>query len=240
MERVRRPDPLPGVYRSLCLTWKLNSGSACVIARYGGRIPFVKAMTSPNVPDRPMRADARRNRERIVQAARELFAECGPEAQMDDLATRAGVGVGTVYRHFPTKEAVMGELLRQRFADFAETARAALDEEGDSFEIFAGVLRSNAEAMADDAATQRALANGGLDPQTCARDEFEELMRDVRALIARAHAEGTLRPDFDAEDIPTMMCGVCATMAHYASFDWRRHLEMLLDGLRTQAPVAAL
>lgn len=186
-----------------------------------------------------MRADARRNRERIVQAARELFAECGPEAQMDDLAARAGVGVGTVYRHFPTKDAVMGELLRQRFAGFVETVRAALDEEGDPFEIFADVLRANAEAMADDAATQRALASGDLLPRSHAQQEFEELMRLSRELIVRAHQAGTLRPDFDVEDIPTMMCGVCATMAHHASFDWRRHLEMLLDGLRARSPVAA-
>jgi AcrR family transcriptional regulator len=187
-----------------------------------------------------MRADARRNRERIVDAARALFAECGPEAQMDDLAARAGVGVGTVYRHFPTKEAVMGELLRQRFAGFAETARAALeDRDGEPFEVFAGVLRRNAEDMADDAATQRAIAMGGVDPASHAAVEFEELMRHASALIDRAHEAGTLRADFNAEDLPTMMCGVCATMAHYASFDWRRHLEMLLDGLRTRPPVAA-
>src|SRR5215469_2337222 len=65
--------------------------------------------------ERPMRADARRNRERILQAARELFASDRPDVQVDDVARRAGVGVGTVYRHFPDKEALMGELVRERF-----------------------------------------------------------------------------------------------------------------------------
>src|SRR3954470_13425971 len=121
---------------------------------------------TPTEPDRPLRADARRNRERIIQAARELFAEIGPDAQMDDLAARAGVGVGTVYRHFPTKEAVMGELLRQKLALFAAHAREALDDGGEPFEVFADLLRRNAEAMANDLATQRALASavGTLSP----------------------------------------------------------------------------
>ena len=64
---------------------------------------------------KPLRADARRNRERVLDAARELFAECGHETQMDDVARRAQVGVGTVYRHFPTKTALIGELLATKF-----------------------------------------------------------------------------------------------------------------------------
>jgi len=73
--------------------------------------------------ERPLRADARRNRECILQAAREVFAKSGIDAQMDDVASRAGVGVGTVYRHFPTKEALMAELVRQKFRVFAAAAR---------------------------------------------------------------------------------------------------------------------
>ena len=76
-----------------------------------------------------MRADARRNRERILQAARELFASDQPDVQMDDIARRAGVGVGTVYRHFPDKEALMGELVRERFGLFNENLRTALADE---------------------------------------------------------------------------------------------------------------
>ena len=72
-----------------------------------------------------MRADARRNRARILEAARELFASEDPDVQIDDVARRAGVGVGTVYRHFPDKEALMGELVRERFALFNERLAAA-------------------------------------------------------------------------------------------------------------------
>ena len=77
---------------------------------------------------RPMRADARRNRESILAAARELFASSSPEVQIDDVARLAGVGVGTVYRHFPDKHALMGELVRERFALFNERLRRAVAE----------------------------------------------------------------------------------------------------------------
>ena len=83
-------------------------------------------MASTNTETKPMRADARRNRERILEAARELLAAGPPEVQMDDLARRAGVGVGTVYRHFPDKEALMGELVRERFELFNARLRVAV------------------------------------------------------------------------------------------------------------------
>ena len=80
--------------------------------------------------DRPLRADARRNHERILESARVVFAEAGPDAQIDDVARHAGVGVGTVYRHFPTKEALLAELVRQKFRLFADRAREALEHDG--------------------------------------------------------------------------------------------------------------
>ena len=98
--------------------------------------------------ERPLRADARRNRERILQSAREVFAECGTDAQIDDIAQRAGVGVGTVYRHFPTKEALMAELVRQKFRRFAAGARDALQRDGEPFAVFADLLRRNADELA--------------------------------------------------------------------------------------------
>src|SRR5712671_344928 len=113
-------------------------------------------------PERPMRADARRNRARILQAARELFASDRPDVQIDDVARRAGVGVGTVYRHFPDKEALMGELVRERFTLFNERLREAIDDlEADPFEALAAALRANAAATASDAATRRSFMTGG-------------------------------------------------------------------------------
>src|SRR5512132_3777585 len=94
-------------------------------------------MTSAPVPSipgavplaRPLRADARRNRERILKAAGAVFADRGIDAQMDDVARRAKVGVGTVYRHFPTKEALLEALVRNRFAEIAAIAEDALRHE---------------------------------------------------------------------------------------------------------------
>ena len=79
------------------------------------------------VADRPLRADARRNRERVIAAARAVFAEHGRDAQMDDVARRAGVGVGTVYRHFPTKEALLVALALDAFERVVAEARRALE-----------------------------------------------------------------------------------------------------------------
>jgi len=186
-------------------------------------------MTIEPITDRPQRADARRNRERILAAAREAFAAHGADAQMDDVARRAGVGVGTVYRHFPTKEALMGELIAQRFGTFVENAREALAI-ADPWEAFAGLLLRNAELMARDVAVQQALmgwhASWELaEPNRCALDEIGAV------LIARGIKAGVLRSDLSVQDIGMLMCGVSSTMS-IERFDWRRHLEIVLDGLR--------
>src|ERR1041384_5426357 len=94
--------------------------------------------------DRPLRADARRNREKVLQAARSVFSEHGRDAQMDDVARRAGVGVGTVYRHFPTKEALIEALMVAAFQTIADEAHRALDIE-DPWEAFTSVLWRGAE-----------------------------------------------------------------------------------------------
>lgn len=181
--------------------------------------------------DRPMRADARRNRERVLVAARAVFAETGAEAQMDDVAREAGVGVGTVYRHFPTKEALMGELVRQKFALFVAEARAALAIEADPFAVIADLLRSNAEHMALDAATRYAMG-AGMEVWDAAAAEHDELNRIFTVLIARAQRAGAVRADLTVADIPMIMCGVSSSMSR--DFDWRRHLELVLDGIKAR------
>lgn len=185
--------------------------------------------------ERPLRADARRNRERILEGARLVFAESGTEAQMDDVARRAGVGVGTVYRHFPTKEALIVELVRQKFRLFAATAREALEREGEPFDVFAQVLRLNAQALARDAAIQHVLAGAGEQIWAQAQTERQELSALSDELIARAQRAGAMRPDVSATDISMLMCGLCATMAHKGpGFDWRRHLELGIEMLRAR------
>ena len=100
---------------------------------------------------RPLRADARRNRERILKAARAVFAEQGMNSQIDDVAKRAKVGVGTVYRHFPTKEALLDALVREHFEEIAGFAREALERE-DAWEGFCELMWRAAEHNAADVA----------------------------------------------------------------------------------------
>jgi AcrR family transcriptional regulator len=192
-------------------------------------------MESAALQQRPLRADARRNRESILAAAKVAFAEAGVHAQMEDVARRAGVGVGTVYRHFPTKEALMGELLAEKFRMLLATARDALDIE-DPWQAFAGTLRRNAELSAADAAVQDAIMRAGVD-WSYAEEARSELLATFAVTVRRAQAAGVVRPDFSVEDVPMLMCGVCSTMARAGErhdWDWRRHLEVLLDGIRAR------
>jgi AcrR family transcriptional regulator len=190
-------------------------------------------MASPEIDTRPVRADKARNRERVLQAAREAFGVHGIDTAMDDVAARAGVGVGTVYRHFPTKEALMGELVRQKFELITANAREGLAQEGEPFEVFAGVLRRSCEETAKDAAAQHALMGAGDEVWEHAEATRAELHVVIQELIVRAQAAGTMRQDFGADDMPMLMCGVSASMAH-GGWEWARHLEIVLDGLRAR------
>ena len=182
---------------------------------------------------RQLRADARRNRERILESAKAVFAECGADAQMDDVAARAGVGVGTVYRHFPTKEALMVELLRQKFRLFSDRALEALESDEEPFEALVGLMRRNAETAARDAATQLAIAGAGEQIAMQAEAERDELLARTEELLARARRAGTIRPDIQASDIGMLMCGVCSAMSvTVPGFDWQRHLDLVVDTLR--------
>jgi AcrR family transcriptional regulator len=186
---------------------------------------------TPTAAERKLRSDARRNRERILDAARAVFSAQGVDAQMDEIARRAGVGVGTVYRHFPTKEALLGELVAQKFRRLTDNARAAMEAE-DPWEGFAGMLRANAELAARDAALQNALMHAGAIRQHAG--EERRTLEDLAArIVRRAQEAGELRPDFTIDDIPMLMCGVSSTMREH--FDWRRHLELVLDGLRVRS-----
>lgn len=187
------------------------------------------------VTERPLRADARRNRERILESARAVFAKYGADAQIDDVARQAGVGVGTVYRHFPTKEALLAELLREKFRLFTARAREALAGDGEPFAVVEALLRRNAETAASDAAVQHALAGAGEHIWMQAQAEQQELLAITGDLIARARDVGTIRHDVDANDIAMLMCGLCSTMAGgRPGFDWRRHLDLVIEMLRAR------
>jgi len=182
---------------------------------------------------RPLRADARRNRERILAAAQAEFVLNGGDAQMDAIAARAGVGVGTVYRHFPTKEALVAQLVRARFEGFVASARTALEVE-DPWEAFASLMHAIAAACAKDAGTQHAFLPG--DPGLGRRMATETgLVGLSQQIIDRGQAAGVIRPDFSAQDVGMVMCGLASSMTHGDSaWDWRRHLAFVLDGLRAR------
>jgi AcrR family transcriptional regulator len=190
--------------------------------------------------ERPLRADARRNREKVLEAARTVFSEQGRDAQMDDVARRAGVGMGTVYRHFPTKEALIEALMAEAFREIADAAQAALAIE-DPWEAFSSVLWRGAETMAADRALSEVFASIP-GPMEAARPTIEGLTQAVDTLIRRAQEAGRLRPDLIVDDIPMLMCGIgsATKKEHRCDAAWRRHLAIVLDGLRAPCSGAKL
>lgn len=183
-----------------------------------------------------MRADALRNRQRILDAAREAFTEHGEEAQMDDIARRAGVGVGTLYRHFTTKDVLVGELIRLKLSEFAARVRRKFEEESDPWEALEGALREQVDVMASDAAHQAMPFAATPDAMRIAAPAVAELRAAWDPVIARAKEAGVLCEDFSADDIRTMMCGLGSMMAADArgalSYDWRRQLDLFLAGVQ--------
>jgi AcrR family transcriptional regulator len=180
---------------------------------------------------RTLRADARRNRERIMASGRELFAREGPNAQMDEIAAHAGVGIGTVYRHFPTKEALLTAMVRERFQEFVGIAERG-EEIVDPLQALESVIHASSEAVEGDAGFQLAMMGAneleweGIDDQKAALAEV------VTRIIGRAVAAGVVREDFTFDDFTMLMCGVTSTMYYEpGSGNWRRHVELLLHGM---------
>jgi len=180
--------------------------------------------------DRPLRADARRNRERVLEGAREVFAEHGRDAQMDDVARAAGVGVGTVYRHFPTKEALISALAVSLFERVLASAQAALEIE-DPWEAFTSALWAGVEVLASDRAFTEIIGQAEMPFDTCLVSDMNNAYIE---LMDRAKASGDLRPDIVIDDIPMFTCGIgMATIKpHQCQAAWRRHLTVVIDGLR--------
>lgn len=184
---------------------------------------------------RPERADARRNRERVLTSAQRIFARDGVDAQIDDVARDAGVSVGTIYRNFVTKDGLLVELIRRKLRHSTEHVERTLAEAGDPFEAIVLVLQTLAADTQRDAMYQQVLAGFGEDVWLQARPEQRVMNERLAELVARAVTSGRVRPDTTADDISMLMCGICATMAHSsAGYDWRRHLELAIDMLRAR------
>lgn len=181
---------------------------------------------------RTLRADARRNREAVIAAAKKLFADQGLEAQMPDVARTANVGVGTVYRHFPTKDDLIAALVAQRFQRLAEKASADLEME-DSWEGVSDFIRFCAQIQADDRGLCEVM---GSRPEVMDAAARAAGLPDLcERLVRRAQRSGKLRRDLVWEDLPMIACGlgrITQTTAGPATGRWPRLLEIVLDGLR--------
>lgn len=173
-----------------------------------------------------------RNRAKVLEAARAAFAEHGAEAQMEDVARRAGVGVGTVYRHFPTKLALGEALIEARFDRTIAYVRELLDEP-DPWHALEQCFEFCAATHERDRAWVGALASmaGGGVPAGPRSHQIGELLALQERLLARARDAGVVREDLSAADMPALYCGL-ASVVQAGFSDWRRYLDLILDGLR--------
>jgi AcrR family transcriptional regulator len=178
---------------------------------------------------RPLRADARRNHEAVLEAARKTFATDGLDAQMEEIARRAKVGVGTVYRHFPTKDALLEALWADKMARILELTNAAL-ENPDPWEGVVEMFERGTAMQADDLGWCEAVGAkpGGLNSST-APDEMLEAMNE---LLDRAKRDGSLRQDFDFDGVTTVFCAMGGVIAAHGADAREGFLRVILDGLR--------
>ncbi len=184
----------------------------------------------------PTRADARRNRAKVMAAAQSVFAAHGVSAPMEDVARQAGVGVGTVYRHFSTKEALVEAIVADHIGPLVEQARLGLESDdpgGAFFRLLQALLdelvsfRPLAEAIA---ATAEHLAG--------ARSQKDELVTLAVALLTRAQDAGTIRPDVQPEDLELLLSGLAHACDRHGGNQGNgaRYLAIVWDGLRTADP----
>ena len=190
-------------------------------------------MPRTRLPERPLRKDAQRNRQRILDAARELFADEGLGATLNDIAHHAGVGVGTVYRRFPDKAQLIEELFEQQIGELVAVMEEAL-EDPDPWQGLTSFLRRNLELQACDRAF-REIITGTPDGAERVGRIRQRMFPLAARLVQRAKDAGALRPDFEPSDVPVlfMMLTTVLDSARDVEPDlWRRYLEILLQGLR--------
>jgi AcrR family transcriptional regulator len=194
--------------------------------------PDVEAR-APDTGERPLRRDAERNRQRILVAASQVFTERGLDATLDEVARAAGVGVGTVYRRFPDKEALVAELFRDRIdalVTVAEEACRALDP----WHGLVCYLEYAAGALAGDLGLRQLMMYATYNGEQV-RYACERMRPVITRLVEQAQAAGDVRADFRASDVK-MIAYMLGSIAEYAALVtpevWRRYLTLLVDGLR--------
>jgi AcrR family transcriptional regulator len=183
---------------------------------------------------RKPRADAIRNRERVLEAAKAVFSAGGPEASLEAVAKKAGVGIGTLYRHFPTREALFEAVYRREVQQLTELAEQ-LKSEADPVDALRRWLRSNVEFVATKKGMSAALALAVQSSSELTAFSFERLTKAVGALLDRAVAAGEIRSDISPEDILRALVGMCYL---HDQPGWQnsvvRLLDVFVDGLRVK------
>ena len=186
-----------------------------------------------------LRADARRNRERLVCTARAVYREQGLEAPLDEIARRAEVGRGTLYRHFPTRDDLITAVFLERMAENVATAERALQLE-DPWQGFAEYVRETCRVQAADRGMSDLIAIGH--PNRELRALRSRAYNGFTKLIDRAKANGSLRPDFSPEDLILLTMAAGGISRHTglsAAPATDRFIALALDGLRAEAATPA-
>jgi AcrR family transcriptional regulator len=193
---------------------------------------FVEMAAAP----KPLRADAARNRARVLQVAYETFAAEGLTVPIDEIARRAGVGAGTIYRHFPTKDALFQAIVADRVRRIVHTARALLAG-ADPGQALVTFLRMMVQEGAVDQGLSDALAGIGFDIGQAAPEAEQSFMAALDDLLTHAQQAGTVRRDIDVQDVKTLLIG-CQAMQRYSSSEdqTRRVVQVMADGLTPAEP----
>ncbi|WP_230673497.1 TetR/AcrR family transcriptional regulator [Rathayibacter sp. Leaf248] len=192
---------------------------------------------SATASPRPMRADAVRTRAALLKAAADVFADRGADGSIAEIAARAGIGKGTVFRHFPTKEDLLAAIIGEEMEELAEVGRgqaehadpdaALLQFMSAGVDLYATRSRAFVQALGTMPDRQH--------PET--RVRWEQLIGAAEVLTRRAQREGSLRPDLNGEDVMLLICGVYYTAAPLLDSDpsaWRRYLQLTFDGMRAR------
>lgn len=182
-------------------------------------------------PERRLRADAARNRARVLEVAYDTFAAEGLSVPIDEIARRAGVGAGTVYRHFPTKEALFHAVVEDRMQRLVEDGRALLESAGPGEALFTYLRSLVLQWGAADRGLVDALAGFGIDIATAAPEAEDAFLAMLDELLRAAQRAGTARPDIGVREVKAIMVG-CQAMEAYNSELADRVTDVVVDGLR--------
>jgi AcrR family transcriptional regulator len=202
--------------------------------------PEESGADTPDAPDisdapgtetrKPLRADALRNLNRVLDAAREAFATEGPSVSLDEIARRAGVGAGTVHRHFPAKDDLFRAVIARRLNDLTQVAQdlAAAPDPGEAFFDFFNRLAADAR---HNVALSAALTNPA-DVGEAILDASKALAEAHAVLLARAQEAGAVRRDVQAKDLHAIIGGALVMEQHLPPGSTGRGLTVVADGLR--------